>query len=424
MKINVIRFALAVMLMAGVSASLSGCAKKGTDIPSGGTLTPKPTPTPTPDPGTKGEWINAADSTSTAFIDRFFCSTSRNGFQGVFSYGPYNQGPNNGNCYWQQAHAMASMVDYYLRIKDSNPALKTKIEGYFQAWFDKKGNNYEGNKSWRGNYGFGNDFTDDTCWITVALLQMYDATGKKDYYDAAKGTWDDCVWPRSNSAKNGGWLPWKMTAPNDFNCCTNGPGAIAAAMLSAYAKKNGETADAAKYLDQAKICFSQNIADAKGRNGCVGEPPLSYTQGTCMEAGRLIWRLTGDQSYLDHAVLAAKAQMTSNRVNTTHNNQMVARHEGDDENNSIFHAVFFHWAARMATDKDIDAYHKDVRKDLKTYVGRHAKFYWSEGIDKKNWERSYFSVLCYEPRPMNSGSLGAYTSAAQCFEAMCIMDKQ
>lgn len=57
------------------------------------------------------DWTEAADSCSTAFIERFYCSENRNGYEGVFSYREYNAtGSANSNNYWQQAHAMAAMV--------------------------------------------------------------------------------------------------------------------------------------------------------------------------------------------------------------------------------------------------------------------------------------------------------------------------
>ena len=64
------------------------------------------------------DWTEAAASCSTAFIERFYCSENRNGYEGVFSYREYNAtGSANSNNYWQQAHAMAAMVEYYNRIK-------------------------------------------------------------------------------------------------------------------------------------------------------------------------------------------------------------------------------------------------------------------------------------------------------------------
>ena len=104
------------------------------------------------------DWTEAADSCSTAFIERFYCSENRNGYEGVFSYREYNAtGSANSNNYWQQAHAMAAMVEYYNRIKATDAEEKARIEGYFQKWYDKRGNNYEGNQNWRGSTGFGND---------------------------------------------------------------------------------------------------------------------------------------------------------------------------------------------------------------------------------------------------------------------------
>lgn len=366
------------------------------------------------------DWTAAADSVSTAFIERFYNGPNASG---VFSYTDYNWANNNGNCYWQQAHAMAAMVDYYNRIKSTDSATAAQIESYFQKWYDKRGNNYEGNSFYRGSTGFGNDFTDDTCWIIIALLQMYDATGNTTYYTAAKTTWDECVRPRFGTNQYG-WLPWKWT-DSGANECTNGPGAIVAATLAGYAKAAGNDAEYEKYINEAFTCFDQNLY-VMNTDGTLGSVPLSYTQGTCMEAGRLIWTLTGELGYLRKAILAARGQMTSSGMNVTHNGEYVMRDEGTDGNNAIFHAVFYHWAARMATDTNIDAYDSTIRTQLKKYLLRHASYYWTEGISKgpADWDNSFFSVLVYEERdPSERGELGAYTSAAQALETMCIIEK-
>ena len=376
------------------------------------------------------DWTQAADSCSQAFIKRFYCSENRNGYQWVFSYNAYNNGQLNGNNYWQQAHCMNAVVDYYNRIKDSNPEEAATIENYFQKWYEKKGNNYEGNATYRGTTGFGNDFTDDTCWITIALLQMYDATGNQTYFDTAKTLWDEDIWPR-HMLNQYGWLPWKYTDLG-ANECTNGPGAIIAAMMSAYAKEAGNEEAAAEYLEQAYTCFDQNL-DVMASDGTLGSIPLSYTQGTCMEAGRLIWHLSGDEAYLIKAVLAARGQMESSRMNEAYNGEYISRDEGPDENNSIFHAVMFHWAARMIMDSEIDAVDPEIRHELYTYLRRHAEYYWTLGIDKDDFEDSYFGVKCYQPREdaleadpdnenlQHTGSQGAFASAAQCIESMWLV---
>lgn len=369
------------------------------------------------------DWAEAADSVSTAFVERFYCSSNRNGADGVFSYSEYNRQNNNGNCYWQQAHAMAAMVDYYNRIRLTDPDQAALLRSYFRRWYDKRGNNYEGNASWRGSSGFGNDFTDDTLWITIALLQIYDATEDPVYYEAAKQTWDECVRPRF--ARNEyGWLPWKMT-DSGANSCTNGPGAIASAMLARHARDNGNVEEYERYLLESQTCFDQNI-HAMNTDGTLDNPPLSYTQGTCMEAGRLLWHLTGQTGFLQKAIAAARGQMTSSAMNSPYQEEMIMRDEGADENNAIFHAVFFHWAARMAADREIDAVDPTIRQELSRYMLRHASYYWTLGIDKSplGWGDSYFSVVCTAPREAGTGgSLGAYASAAQAIESMWIIEQ-
>lgn len=367
------------------------------------------------------DWVAAADSVSSEFVKRYYCSENRRGYEGVFSYTDYNRTGDNSNNYWQQAHAMAAMVDYYNRIKVTDPNEAAKIVKYFRWWYEKKGNNYEGNASYRGSYGFGNNFTDDTSWITIALLQMFDATGEKEYYNAAKATFDECIWPRTVLNKYG-YLPWKW---NDYgaNECTNGPGAIAAALLAGIARDNGNQEDFEHYLRCACKCFDQNIG-CMSTSGTLGNPSLSYTQGTCMEAGRLIWHLNGNVGYLRKAIQAARGQMNSGGMNEVYQGVRIARNEGTDENNAIFHAVFFHWAARMAADTDIDSFDARVRKELYTYIKRHTTLYWTKGINKAEdaWDKSNFSVLCYEPRALSaSGSQGAYTSAAQAIESICML---
>lgn len=368
-------------------------------------------------------WADAADSVSKAFIKRFYCSSNRNGYDGVFSYHEYNQRGNNFNNYWQQAHAMGAMVDYYNRIEYSDPDEAALIRSYFRRWYDKRGNNYEGKSETKGSSGFGNNFTDDTCWIINALLQMYDATENETYYEAAKKTWDECVRPRFAKNKYG-YLPWKL---DDLgaNECTNGPGAIAAATLARYAQERGNAEEYEQYLKEALKCFDQNIA-AMNNDGTLGNPALSYTQGTCMEAGRLIWHLTGEEGYLRKAISAARGQMNSGGMNETYESERIMRDEGTDENNSIFHAVLFHWAARMAIDREIDAVDVRIRSELYRYLLRHASYYWTRGIDKTplGWEESYFGVKCYEPRtPGTGGSLGAFTSAAQSIESMWLVER-
>ena len=82
--------------------------------------------------------------------------------EGVFSL------PGNANayrqCQFQQLLAasaspwLPSSQLCYNRIKATDAEEKARIEGYFQKWYDKRGNNYEGNQNWRGSTGFRQRF--------------------------------------------------------------------------------------------------------------------------------------------------------------------------------------------------------------------------------------------------------------------------
>lgn len=389
-------------------------------------------------------WKAAADSASFEFVKQFY-STRPDGYQynGVFTYAEYDARGWNGNNYWQQAHAMNVMIDFYLRIKnaqttpvldamnadpnvslpeDTSDAIKgyrtrdqitaEMIESYFSAWYDKKGNNYEGNQSYRGPAGFGNDFTDDTSWIVQTLHQLYDATGDVKYYDAAKMTYDAVILPRWDNV-NGGY-PWKMT-DGSKNECTNGPVCINEARLAIHAKQIGNEEDHQKYLALAKRTFdflSSSLFDAK--TGRVGTGPLSYTQGTFMESGRLLYQLTGDKRYLRDAAMAARYQMTAGSMLT----EGLMRDEGEDENNSIFKGVLFHYAQNFILDSNFDKVDASVRSDLKKFVTYHANCAWTVGVDKTKWPNSYFGVYYKARRSAYGGSQGAQTSACNAIEVM------
>lgn len=374
------------------------------------------------------DWVSAADSISAAFVERFYCSTERRGEIDVFSYTSYNNRGDNGSCYWQQAHAMAAMVDWYLRIKESNPNQAAVLKDYMSRWFAQKGNNYAASR-FRGSAGFGNNYTDDTAWNTLALLQMFEATGDQRYFEAAESTWKECIRTRF-PLNEYGWLIWILDAAEAGKSqkeadqtleCTNGPSSIIASMLARYAKDAGNEEAYQEYLQEAYRCFDQNLS-VMSPLGTLGNIPLSYTQGTCMEAGRLIWHLTGETGYLKKAIMAARAQM-SEEMCEVYNGEFLMRNEGADYNNAIFHAVFYHWASRMVLDRDIDAVDPTIRKELQIFIKRHCWYYWTRGVDKKNWNDSYFSTWTYRPRALGSGGeLGAYASAAQAMEAMCLIN--
>ena len=126
------------------------------------------------------DWTAHADKIDEKLIENFM-NTDR----GTFWYTDQDRTNESTYCYWPQAHAMDVLIDAYLRIPEGD-ARRSTYAGYMSKWYDNKGNNY-GNSYW-GTYGFGNAYTDDSEWIILTLIRMYEATGVQKYLAAARKT--------------------------------------------------------------------------------------------------------------------------------------------------------------------------------------------------------------------------------------------
>ena len=142
------------------------------------------------------DWTAHADKIDEKLIENFM-NTDR----GTFWYTDQDRTNESTYCYWPQAHAMDVLIDAYLRIPEGD-ARRDTYAGYMSKWYENKGNNY-GNSYW-GTYGFGNAYTDDSEWIILTLIRMYEATGVQKYLAAARKTYEETVIARWTDDENGG----------------------------------------------------------------------------------------------------------------------------------------------------------------------------------------------------------------------------
>ena len=144
------------------------------------------------------DWTAHADKIDEKLIENFM-NTDR----GTFWYTDQDRTNESTYCYWPQAHAMDVLIDAYLRIPEGD-ARRDTYAGYMSKWYENKGNNY-GNSYW-GTYGFGNAYTDDSEWIILTLIRMYEATGVQKYLAAARKTYEETVIARWTEDENGGGI--------------------------------------------------------------------------------------------------------------------------------------------------------------------------------------------------------------------------
>lgn len=362
----------------------------------------------------KIDWNAAADSCTFTLTDSFLDKET-----GTFWGSRDDIKGNSGNLYWQQAHAMDVVVYSYERIKDTDPKLAKQYETYFELWYRNKANNWYNWAAKGDRTGFLNEFTDDMNWIVLTLMRLTEATGKEKYFNTAKQVYDDYIRPRAYEDELGFGLPWKDN-DHERNECTESSGCLAAVKLY---EKTGEE----HYLDDAKkihqFCIDNLI---NPDDWAFGGAPLSYNNGSLAEADRRLYHITGEEHYLNAAEQLITYILTSGR--STKNGILRDESTGEnDENNSIFKAVFCPHAATLALDK---AARPDIRKNIKELLLKNAYTLWVENMDRSLYPRMYANRYWGELYPASSypdrypGSLGAHTSGASLLEAVARMMNQ
>ncbi len=349
------------------------------------------------------DWCGLADSCTFVLIENFM-----NKQKGTFWKSPQNVEGGSGNIYWQQAHAMDVVIYSYERIADEDPGLASIYKDYFSLWYDNDANNYNNSKESEGDYGgFFNQYTDDMCWICLTLIHMSDAVGDEKYAETAKEVYDRYIITRLIEDETGSALPWtNIEGKQGKNACTNAPACLVASKLYLRYEEEKYLADAVKLYDY----MSANIVKPDGR---VGEPPLTYTQGTFGEACRYLWHITGEDKYLTDATSVLMCGMSSPRCTK----DGLLRSEGKSMDQSIFKAVMIPYVVNYILDKDIVAPEKGQLRELLLTNGDAL----SENLERSLYPQMYANYYWGTPFTDSVASMGAQTSGASLMEGIARM---
>jgi predicted alpha-1,6-mannanase (GH76 family) len=229
--------------------------------------------------------------------------------------------------YWMRAEQMEMVLDAYERTKKAEQMeMFTKLFHGFLA---------DHHKTWEHN-----PFNDDIMWMVIACTRAHLLSGNTEFRDVARANFDLC-YARAISPDLGGGLWWK-TDNRSKNACVNGPGAIAAFLLS---KATGDAA----YLTKAKELFlweratlfdatSGRVADNIQLSGRVSRMALTYNQGTFVGAANLL-------GYNDEAKLAATFTMNE----LCRDGYLPPANEKGDGGG--FNGIGVRWIARFMKDR-------------------------------------------------------------------------
>ena len=266
----------------------------------------------------------------------------------------YNNSNHDGTgAIWTQAIFWDIVMDAYLRT--NKPVYKQMIDDiYLGGYMEYDGYNWNNKTEWF--------IYDDMMWWIGSLARAYQITGTRKYLDLSQSGFAH-VWNNAYDTKAGGMF-WAFDHGSK-NSCINFPTVIAAMRLY---NITGDTV----YLDRAKAVYwwaknnlvdgsSGRVADYKTMDGHLGWDNYTYNQGTYIGAGVMLFKATGDQSYLEDAKLGADFTKTS-----MCNSDGILPAEGDWNEQGVLKAIFARYVMMLINDCNQTQYLPWIQKNINT----------------------------------------------------------
>ncbi|WP_458126959.1 glycoside hydrolase family 76 protein [Paenibacillus sp. Z3-2] len=263
--------------------------------------------------------------------------------------------------YWWKAHAVDALVDGYERTGDE--AYTERAEDLVRSIIEHNGSLH-------------NEFYDDMEWLALAALRLYDATGSEEMKGYVLDLWKDIktAWWEDDL----GGMAWKKDQRYNRNACSSGPASILAARLY---ERFGDTQDLewAQKIYEWEKQYLVNPETGLVADGLVLREDgtldvneawiFTYNQGTFIGAGVELYRITGDQVYLQDAEKTAAGSLKT----LTNEKTGIFKEDGDGDG-ALFKGILIRYLAELydighnkslkkAIDRNADALLKGSRKD-------------------------------------------------------------
>lgn len=358
-------------------------------------------PIPLRDPSAGGgpelnyTWAETADSLQTATYNTYL------GSNGTFVQD--NAGNGNFN-YWPNAHALHVLVDGYLRTGDENYA--TKMKALIKGIKVKNGNTYN------------NVFNDDMIWLANSSLRAYEATQDQEYKEVADYLWEIIKTSWSDDVFGGG-ITWKQDTPKQKNAVSNAPAAIIALRLYDIDQDEDDLEWAKKIyawqknnlVDPVNGLVWDNISEVNGVVTTNKDWVFTYNMGTWIGAGLRLYKITGEQGYLNDALKSARTSLTSPKLVS----EGLLRDEGQGDG-GLFKGIFVRYFTELIEEPTVST------KDHDSFV-KFFKFN-AETLYKKGIVRpGMFCGSNWSKAPTGTTDLTTQLSGVMLIEAAAKLDK-
>jgi len=193
-------------------------------------------------------------------------------------------------------------------------------------------------------------YYDDNAWVALDEMYAYGVTGDARYLRTAEQIFRFVVsgWDSSSSAPCPGGVFWEDAAGSPRNTVSNAPNAEAGLLIYQATGQSSYLHWATKMYDWVRGCLQTPDGmyyDHINPDGTINTALWSYNQGTMIGAGALLYRATGDRTYLQQAEQTAAASVS---------------YYGTDGNldgqPDVFNAIFFRNLFYLATISPDPAY--------------------------------------------------------------------
>lgn len=268
----------------------------------------------------KQTMLDRAHSYMTSVIGYYFGKSSRDCWRGDYPY--------NGGAYWDGdalVWGQGSGLSAFVAMREATK--QSEVENVYKSM---DGRVFRGIQNFcQMDHGIlaysvypasGNDrFYDDNVWIGLDMIDWYTETNETKYLDQAKVVWKYLTehgWDETC----GGGIHWKeLNQPSiTKHSCSTGPAAVLGCKI--YLATHEQ-----EYLDWAIKCYDYmiNVLQDKSDHlfydnvrpneenpnlpGGIEKNKYSYNSGQPLQAACLLYKITGEQKYLNEAYAIAES---------------------------------------------------------------------------------------------------------------------
>ena len=340
------------------------------------------------------DWNKIADTSTGALISGYWSAS-----------GSYFNAGNQGNTtfnYWPQAHGLDILVDAYMRTSGST------YTDYMSQW-------YTGVQTANGNTFIG-QYYDDMGWNALAMLRTWDVTKDDRWKTAVETVWTD-IQTGWNTTEGGG-IAWQKQELYYKNTPANGPACILAARLYERFSNPSDLAWAQKIYNWEKSTlvdpgtgFVYDGINGNNNGQLNTTYRFTYNQGLFIGAALEMYNATGQQSYLNDALLTANNAITDP---TLISNGLL--HDEGQGDGGLFKGVFVRYFTQLILCKGLDA---TSQGRFVLFLKNNAQSLWLKATVRPG----YFYGSDWSVPPTGETDLTTEESGAMLMEAMALLNK-